>query len=212
MSEVRSLYLPHVAPRSAPAARASSLGYFGRLRAPRAKGLTPRKIPGAATGRRAPHPDEKGSEPWGLDRGDGEDGVKFQAVVGAPCLDVADVEEADADHFDESLALGPPAQGLGDVPRRGELVFVERPHRAGGLGDLGDQTGLAVRRVAQEKMKVLVEPGLNGQEDSLDAVGLELFAPAPAVRLPAGRRETDEVVDRRVKRVRSAARRLPVRY
>src|SRR5213083_1862410 len=114
MSEVRSLYLPHVAPRcarepapfgrtgeslarmrarplawslaprSAPAARASSLGYFGRLRAPRAKGLTPRKIPGAATGRRAPHPDEKGSEPWGLDRGDGEDGVKFQAVVGAP--------------------------------------------------------------------------------------------------------------------------------
>src|SRR5439155_22829388 len=88
---------------------------------------------------------------------------------------------------------------------------VERPHRAGGLGDLGDQTGLAVRRVAQEKMKVLVEPGLNTQEDSLDAVGLELFAPAPAVRLPAGRRETDEVVDRRVNRVQPDSLRIHVR-
>jgi stage V sporulation protein G len=49
-SDLKVIHGPNVGAADAapPAARASSLGYFGRLRAPRAEAMTPRKTPRAA--------------------------------------------------------------------------------------------------------------------------------------------------------------------
>ncbi|PYQ66496.1 MAG: hypothetical protein DMF54_07535 [Acidobacteria bacterium] len=95
----------------------------------------------------------------------------------------------------------PASKRLGNASGRRESGHVRRLQGAARARNLGDHPGFRIRRIAQQKVEVLVDSGTYGFEHRSDSVDPKLrLRPASLARLERTRKP-DEIVNRRVDRL-----------
>jgi hypothetical protein len=126
--------------------------------------------------------------------------MQLEAVGGTSNPKVRHIEEARPDDLNESPALSP-LERFGNVSGRRKSGHVTRLRGAAGIRNLRDHPGFRIGRIVQEKVEVLVDPGMNGVEHRSDSIDLKLRLRPASLSNIFRTRKPDEIVNRRVDRI-----------
>jgi len=104
--------------------------------------------------------------------------MQLEAVGSASNPGFGHIEEARPDDLDESPAVCL-LKRFGNVSDRRKCGHVTRPQGAARIRNLRDHPRFRIRRIAQQKVEVLVDSRANVFEHGFDSIDLELH-PSPA--------------------------------